>query len=97
MIKIEDFVKNHEKLIGREVREDERKHLERCVLMLNTAEKLEAYKYLCKLAGVPTLLIEHPELLTPQKATQSDIDWAQKELEKWQKRTVENLSPESEK
>lgn len=43
------------------------------------SKKIEAYKKICELAEVPSILIEYPELIFPMTARDEDIKWT-KEL-----------------
>lgn len=46
-------------------------------------ERVENYKKLLRIAGVPELLIENPELIISyEPPTADDIVWAKKEIEK---------------
>lgn len=60
-------------------------------------EKLiEGYKRLCRIAGVPDLLIEHPNVLFG-KPTDADIEWAKKVIEKHESQLPQPSSIEVEK
>ena len=43
--------------------------------------QIEAYKEICRLANVPEVLIEFPELILQSKLTEDDIDWAKKQIQ----------------
>ena len=43
-------------------------------------KKIEAYKIICTLAGVPQSLIDNPEILSLSPPTEEDKEWANKEL-----------------
>ncbi len=42
----------------------------------NNLRRIEAYKKICELAGVPQLLIDYPELIFSNTLTADDISWA---------------------
>ncbi len=46
-------------------------------------KKIEAYKEICRLADVPEVLIENPELILQSNPTKDDIDWAKKIIIKY--------------
>jgi len=43
-------------------------------------KKIDAYKFICMLAGVPQPLIDNPEILSFSPPTEEDIKWAKQEL-----------------
>lgn len=44
---------------------------------------IECYKILCRIAGVPEFLIEHPRMVKTAKPSKSDIEWAKKAIKKY--------------
>ena len=48
-------------------------------------KKIKAYKHICKLAEVPELLIEHPELIFSRIPTNEDINWAKTSIKEYEK------------
>jgi hypothetical protein len=59
---------------------------------LPTDEQLQAYKKLLRIAGVPDILIEHPNLIDSQEITGADREWAMKAIAEYEKRNTNKPS-----
>lgn len=59
-------------------------YLRDCPSKLEQLEKkIEAYKFICKLAKVPEFIIENPEAFKPAPLTNEDKKWARERIEEY--------------
>jgi len=54
-------------------------------------ETIKAFEVICKIAEVPEILIENPQLIFPSKMTKDDLFWAKKIIDKHKKQ--DNIEP----
>jgi len=51
----------------------------------NLSDRIEDYKYVLKLIGVPEIIIEYPRLVRSNKMNKKDIQWAKKVMKRFLK------------
>lgn len=47
-------------------------------------KRIKAYKKICRLANVPQILIDYPELILQRKPNEKDLNWAKKVIKKYE-------------
>lgn len=49
-------------------------------------KEMESYKKICKIAGVPKLIIDNPNLINSSKLSKEDIVWAKNKIKEYEER-----------
>lgn len=59
-------------------------HLKECPSRVEDLEnKIDAYKFICRVANIPQFIIDNPEVMKPVPLTNEDVKWAKEKISEY--------------